>query len=326
MRILRQATRLDTDPLNIISFATHERYQSNLAKTGHNFYMIQGQGVKPWEYKYAPVPAGHFLLQDLAIPSYIDVDIVLSQNKSAHFNYSIDVAKRTGAPIISLEHCLPPPNIDQGNLDRYKQHKGDVNVFISEYSRDMWGFDQDNSKVIYHGVDTSVFESRDIDRQPHVLSICNDWQNRNWCCGFNLWQQITEFPKPNGLPVKILGDNPGLSVVAKDMDELVTAYNQCGVFLNTSLASPIPSVVLEAAACGCAIVSTDNCAIPELIEHGVNGFLSNNPQELKQYCIQLLKDKDLAHVMGQRARQSVLDKFGLYDFVHNWNKMFRSLV
>ena len=60
--LIRRAVRKDDEPLNILTFPTHERYQTNIAETGHNFYMWQGKGIKPWKLEYSPIPKGHVLL------------------------------------------------------------------------------------------------------------------------------------------------------------------------------------------------------------------------------------------------------------------------
>ena len=44
--IIRAATRKPTEKLNILTFPTHERYESMLAKTGHNFYAYRAEGIK----------------------------------------------------------------------------------------------------------------------------------------------------------------------------------------------------------------------------------------------------------------------------------------
>ena len=64
------------------------------------------------------------------------------------------------------------------------------------------------------------------------------------------------------------------------IEALRDAYKSSSVFLNTSIHSPVPTVLMEAMACGCAVVSTDNCMIPEIIEHGVNGLLANTSEKL----------------------------------------------
>jgi len=50
-------------------------------------------------------------------------------------------------------------------------------------------------------------------------------------------------------------------------------YNTGTVYVCTSLAEGTPNPALEAASCGCTIVSTPVGNMPELIEHGVNGYI-----------------------------------------------------
>ena len=106
------------------------------------------------------------------------------------------------------------------------------------------------------------------------------------------------------------------------MDDLVDGYCSAQVFLNTSTISPVPSCLLEAMSCGCAIVTTATCMIPEIIENGVNGFMSNDEAELKGYIQQLLDDEELRNKMGQAARETIVNHFGEEKFINNWNKIF----
>jgi glycosyltransferase involved in cell wall biosynthesis len=50
-------------------------------------------------------------------------------------------------------------------------------------------------------------------------------------------------------------------------------YNTGTIYICASLAEGTPFPALEAAACGCTIVSTPVGNMPELIQHGVNGFI-----------------------------------------------------
>lgn len=46
---------------------------------------------------------------------------------------------------------------------------------------------------------------------------------------------------------------------------------------------PFGMAVIEALACGTPVIAMNRGALPELIEHGVNGFLANNEQEFEEY-------------------------------------------
>ena len=122
------------------------------------------------------------------------------------------------------------------------------------------------------------------------------------------------------------GNSPGFSEAAKDINHLKQIYQSSRIFYNTSLHSPVPTVLMEAMACGCAIVSTNTCMIPEIIEHGKNGLLSNDPNELRQFLQMLMSNEDLAKQLGEEARKTVVEKFGLKRFIESWNNLLYDTV
>jgi glycosyltransferase involved in cell wall biosynthesis len=125
-----------------------------------------------------------------------------------------------------------------------------------------------------------------------------------------------------------VGETPGLSKPAKNMDELIQFYNTSRIFLNTSTASPLPMSLLEAMSCGCACVSAATCLIPDVIEHGVDGYLCpvNKPEKFKEYLNLLLTNPDHATEIGKNARLKVQKMFGLDKFVENWHNTFREIL
>jgi glycosyltransferase involved in cell wall biosynthesis len=328
-KLLREAY-IDRDgPLNILTFPTHERYETNLCKTGHNFYAWRAPGIKDWNTSYAPLPDNYTLLnpnrQAAQLPLHIDIDLVLSQNKFGQFQIAGQLAPQLAAPLVSIEHTLPMKDWPKGRVYNMKQLKGHQNLFISEFSRREWGWSEDEADVIHHGIDTDMFKPDDVERDSAVLSVVNDWINRDWCCGFNLWCQITGYPNPT-MPIKVLGSTPGLSEPASSTEDLVKTYQSTSIYLNTSLISPVPTAMLEAMACGCAVVTTETCMIPEIIKNGENGFISNDPKKLQEYVLMLLSDKSLAKKLGDNARRTVIEKFSLDCFVNNWNKVFEKAL
>lgn len=56
-------------------------------------------------------------------------------------------------------------------------------------------------------------------------------------------------------------------------DEARTIYNRCKIWLLTSRTEGLPGVVLEAMACGCVVISTDNDGSLEILRHGENGLI-----------------------------------------------------
>jgi len=313
--IINSATQ-KKDKYNILTFDTHERYQCQQAKTGHNFFSFRYDGCKEWDKNYSELPENYYVMPKNSIITAIDFDFILSHSKFGQFQAAYSINERLGLPIVSLEHTLPISNWPESQLNSFRSMTGNINVFISEYSANKWNMNCDN-RVIHHSVDTELFKPSDIEKNGKTLSVVNDFVNRDYCCNYSGWQRITE-----GLPVRLVGNTPGLSEPAKDIHELVSEYQQASVFLNTSTVSPVPTSLLEAMSCGCAVVSTATCMIPEIINNGVNGYISNNEEDLKGYIKELLDDPSLAVKMGQAARETILEKFSEDKFINNWNQVF----
>jgi glycosyltransferase involved in cell wall biosynthesis len=324
--ILRRATRKPGEPLNVLTTCTHERVESNIARSGHNFFAYQHPSVKTWNEQYAKIPANYHILNasraEHQIPPDVaeKLDVVLAQNKFGSYQLLAPMARRLNLPLVVIEHTAPVPQWGEKRLLSLKQMRGDLNVFISHWSVERWGWDPNDPsvRVIEHGIDTDLFEPADVERETNILSVVNDWKNRDWCCGYSLWEGVTR-----GLKVRVVGDTPGLSKPAGSTRELVGHYQHARIFLNTSLISPVPTSLMEAMACGAACVSTATCHIPRVLTHGHDGLLSNDPKELRSFCELLLKDEKLAKELGENARRTILEKFSLARFVANWDKVLR---
>jgi hypothetical protein len=281
------------------------------------FYLLQSP--KLWQARYAPVPANHLLLnsqKENAFPPEVDFDVILAQS-TAHMAQGLALSRQLHLPLVRMEHTLPYPEWPKHQVERLRELRGHVNVTVSDYNRQSWGFG-DDWRVIHHGLDTDFFSPGEEERQPQLLSVVNDWINRDWACGFRFWQEATR-----ELPTKVVGDTPGLSRPARDVSELVSLYRQSRIFVNTTLVSSAPVSPLEAMSCGCAVVSTDTTTMPNVIEHGVNGLLATTPQEMHEHCRTLLADAELCRRLGEAARRTIIERFSVKDFVKNWNNLLR---
>lgn len=323
--LLRQATRKKDKPLNILTFCTHERSECSMARCGHNFYafnLTKNRILLPtWNSNNAPIPNNYTILEN-SIPTYIDIDIILSQSREYQFEGASKLANSLGIPIISLQHTLPNPDWNKAKLYEYQQRKGDINVFVSSYSRNMWGGD-DRDFVNMTGIDLNIFSPDDTKKDGSVLTVAHEFIKRNTELGFDLWVNTTGFPEPF-FKTRVVGNTPGLSTSTQCIADLVKTYRMSSVYLNTTVVSTLPTAIIEAMACGLPIVSTKTCLIPEmLVEHGVNGFVSNDENELRNYCQILLDDKDRARKMGEMSRKRAEKEFSVERFANKWNEIFR---
>jgi hypothetical protein len=320
--LIRQATR--EKPLNIIVVgATHERYESNLCKTGHNFFCLKNG--KEWDSSYAPVPENYHIINQ--IPYHQEFDLILVHTSDERINVAQDIQEYCNIPIIRHCHVLPDIryNLDQQKY-AFQSVKVDLTTFISEFNMNSWGYNKNNSRFINHGMDTDFWLDEQKERDNVLLSVVNYWSSRDWACGWELWKDVVSFNSSQQKPIRVAGKNPGLSEAATTLDELKDIYNKSSIFLNTSIHSPVPMSMMEAMACGCAIVSTATCMIPEIIQHGENGLISNNPNELKKYCQELLDNPSRARELGLNAQKTIKEKYNLNQFINKWNTVFEEVL
>lgn len=309
---------------NILTFPTHERYQSNLGKLDHTFYLYQGKGIKPWSTKYGQLPKNHILLDgtESQIKPDMKFDIVLSQNKYGQYQTAKQISSYLNLPLVSIEHTLPFIQWTDKHIKNMTNMRGDIDIFISEYSIEKWQFNKNdpNVRIIEHGIDTSVFKPIDIVKKNHGISCVNDFQNRDWCCGYTQWLQMTK-----NINTFLIGDTPGLSLPAKSVSHLVEEYNQAICFINSSIISPIPTAVLEAMACGLPVITLNNCMLPEIIKDGVNGFISNDISYLRERYQELLTNPELASKLGRNAQKTISQKFSLDVHLQKWQEIFNEV-
>ncbi|OGL37407.1 hypothetical protein A3E49_00070 [Candidatus Saccharibacteria bacterium RIFCSPHIGHO2_12_FULL_49_19] len=83
---------------------------------------------------------------------------------------------------------------------------------------------------------------------------------------------------------------------------------------------PFGMAVIEALACGTPVVAMKRGAMPEIIEHGVNGFLASTEAEFKNYMQQV------DQIDPEACRQSVEEKFSVPVMAQAYLDRYRSVL
>lgn len=304
---------------NILTFNTHERYQTQLAKTGHNFYCFNQDGGKDWIDGHAPMPSNFYQLPKNSVYPGIVFDLIMVNSKFGQFQTAMKINRQLQVPVVVLEHTLPLENWPKEQLQTFQEMKGDIDVFITEYSKRAWGM---SGEVIYHSIDTDLFKPGELEEPtPRILTVAHDFINRDYALNYHGWERITR-----DLPRRVVGGTPGLSEQSDSVEGLIKEYQRSLIYINPSVLSPVPTSMLEAMACGCAIVTTNTCEIPNIIKHNENGLISNDEAELRHFLMELLQYPDKAKELGRKARQTVQEQFSEERFVNEWNTIFDKAI
>jgi glycosyltransferase involved in cell wall biosynthesis len=90
----------------------------------------------------------------------------------------------------------------------------------------------------------------------------------------------------------------------------------------------LPKVLLEAAACGRPLITTDAPGCREVVQDGDNGILvtPRDAQSLARAIRKLIEDEKLRHTMGKRGREIILKDFSSELVVRETLGLYRELV
>ena len=83
---------------------------------------------------------------------------------------------------------------------------------------------------------------------------------------------------------------------------------------------PFGMAVIEALACGTPVVAMRHGAMPEIIEHGVNGFLADNEEEFGEYMLRV------GEIDPAACRKSVQTKFAADHMAKNYIERYKEVL
>lgn len=110
--------------------------------------------------------------------------------------------------------------------------------------------------------------------------------------------------------------------------EVIPYLSRMNIYLSTSEFEGLPIAMLEAMSCEVPVVATRAGGIGEVIQHGIQGYLTevDNWRDLEGYCLQLLEDPQLREQMGGKARNRVLEKFSMVKMVRALEEIYREVL
>jgi glycosyltransferase involved in cell wall biosynthesis len=111
-------------------------------------------------------------------------------------------------------------------------------------------------------------------------------------------------------------------------NDMLAALAKSHIVCLPSLREGVPKVLMEAAACGRAIVTTNAPGCREIVRNGENGLLVpvRDSQALAQALRLLIENASLRAVMGQRGRDIVVREFSLEQVVKETLGVYRDLL
>jgi glycosyltransferase involved in cell wall biosynthesis len=197
-------------------------------------------------------------------------------------------------------------------------------------------FGTEGIEIIHNGVDTQHFAPtpRTAPHTPFRLLYVGNWSLRK---GADLIAPIMQ-NLGKDFELHYTADRSGqnasyplpsncINLGRLNGDALVRAYQAADALLFPSRLEGLPLSVLEAMACGLPVIAARTSSLPEVIEHGVNGWLSetHSAKAFATACQSIAKDPKLWGEMRIAARRRSSDIFDQTKMVKHYINVYRSI-
>ena len=311
----------------LLVFNCHEAWVHQLVTLPYDLDIIvglSGHHHPSWDYHIRPIPPnGQLISLEEACSGSQAYNAIIAHNPRD----LLDIRHRTDPCILVLHLPLSARAALENTqmswasalaiLHEYIQLKGVHVVAVSELKGRSWGY---ADPIIPFGIDPNAYPDHQ-GSEARGIRIANFINQRK---SFLNWDfHVRTF---HDLPITLVGHNPDMNQVSpsRDWNHLKELLKSHRFYIHT--ADPVMEdgynmATVEAMAAGLPVLGNNHPSSPVI--HGVNGFLSDDPQVLRAYAQTLLADPVLAHVMGQAARKTAVQRFSPRAFRQNMEMAIR---
>jgi glycosyltransferase involved in cell wall biosynthesis len=200
--------------------------------------------------------------------------------------------------------------------------------------------------VIPFGIDTDMFRPVQLNRKQDQLSILY----AGWLYPLKglpcLIKAVAETEKL-GLKIKLKIAGEG-----KQKEELVSLahklgiekdvtflgvvpyadmpeqYRDCDIFCFPTLGEPLGKGLIEAMACGKSVIASKIGGPTEIVQSGINGILvpPGNAKVLAEKILLLANDENIRRRMGEKARETILERFSWQVIAEKYHRLYSELL
>lgn len=298
----------------------------------------------PHYFEFAP-----HLLSLVKPPADTDIIHTNSWNGFAFHRDKIPLIATLHHPVMAKSY-LPYKSIGQTlyhNLliNSYEQKSFslcDKIIAVSDFSKNSIKYCCENNRiaVIHNYVDTNTFcPSRELENNGkdkfRLLYVGNTTARK----GFDLLAPImdqlgdafllTATTGIRGKKVRIKSKHNNMRIVGGlQVDELVREYQKSDALLFPSLFEGFGYAPLEAMACGKPVITSDNSALPEVVEHNKTGILceTNNVTDFALACRFLRDNPDKSARYGRNGRKRAVTVFSETRSINQYLDLYREVT
>jgi glycosyltransferase involved in cell wall biosynthesis len=309
--------------LRILTWPIHGSYFTTLSRLDHDWILpvkagapegYGGRGKADFPSSIQDVPAG--------IVRELDLDLVLFQSLRNLTGDATEILspRQRELPRIYLEHNTPFPDPVSSRHPFADPHG--LLVHVTCYNELMWDNGQTSTRVIEHSVAIDPGAAYQGTR-PQGITVINSMPRRGRKVGLDLFLEARRH-----VPIQLAGfGNEGLDglgdIPYPRLHRVVAEYR---FLFSPCRYTSLPLAVIEAMTIGMPVVALATTELPEVIQNGIHGYLSNDLSVLIAGMQRLIDDPDHARELGANAQTLARQRFGLDRFARDWDDAFTQAI
>ena len=221
-------------------------------------------------------------------------------------------------------------------------------ITITNQTRNMYvkTFDERNISVIPFGVDTEVFKPAPLAEQREECEILYAGSLYPLKGVHDLIRAVANVRK-HGLKANLTVVGEGqqkeaLTALTRVLgieehvkfegfvpySNMPTYYKRSDIFCFPTLGEPFGKAIIEAMACGKPVIATNSGGPAEIIQDRVDGILvpPSNPEAIAQQITRLIEDKNERRRLGERARETAVNRFSWSKIAEKYHQLYSRLL
>lgn len=220
-----------------------------------------------------------------------------------------------------------------------------ISVVASSVARELndYGINENSVMVLGNGVDTEYFVKGDESQSQYLLYVGRLGFRKGI---FDLLKAMKLLKQENiNIRLLMVGKGPleaeirnhinilGLEdtvilighISQNEKNRLLKLYQGATIFIQPSHYEGLPTTLLEAMSCGCAIISTAVSGSLDVVQNRVNGILipPKSPIDIKESVKYMLSNPDLRYSLGQEARNTAVSNYSWKKITMNYLNLYR---
>jgi len=308
-------------PLRILTWHIHGSYLYYLSQAAVELYLLSKPDRPPgYTGRYGHFPWGpnvHDMPIDALAGKRFDAVLFQSRRHYLEDQHEILTPAQRRLPQVYLEH--DPPRESPFDARHPVDNPNVLLVHVTHFNRLMWNSGRTPTCVIPHGVMVSdgVGYRGTLERG---IVVINHLARRGRRLGHDVYLDMRR-----DVPLDLVGMGAeetagGLGEVQhRRLPEFVARYR---FFFNPIRYTSLGLAVCEAMMIGMPIVGLATTEMATTVENGVSGYLSNDPDRLRDAMGLLLRDRETARRLGEGAREAACERFNIARFARDWERAF----